>query len=358
MPKMLTEQALNNVEYVSIEDYIKRVDALTDFEEKMALTTRYLLAYGYDQQRDRPFHEVIHVAKLKMAQASARLRAQSVHPADEAVNPLENDPEKEASYELFIADPKAYLTKEVNGLLQKAEGEELGEDDQQRIANYQVMSAALVNDPDDRLYYAIAELDNNRTTQNLKFHLEGKFGGPAELNKAYEATKPGLLSRAFGTSSKAYSNLDAAYQAFNNPNHVLYGDMNSLDKAAKEYLQHRFPQWDFKNGLPDRAMIDKLSGTEKARTLFSVSILRSTAEERTYETLLTATKDKLAEKEAEIAEENPQNVPEPEANPNEEFQKQLLEDLQKDEALEAGQDEIEEAYHANFALDDNEPEIE
>ena len=56
--------------------------------------------------------------------------------------------------------------------------------------------------------------------------------------------------------------------------------------------------------------------------------------------------------------ENPQNAPEPEINPNEEFQKQLLEDLEKDEALEAGQDEIEEAYHANFALGDNEPEIE
>ena len=69
MPRLLSEQRLNQIQYVSIADYIRQIDELEDFEDKIAFTTRYLLAYG-TEERDVPLAEAIHIAKVKIVEAS------------------------------------------------------------------------------------------------------------------------------------------------------------------------------------------------------------------------------------------------------------------------------------------------
>lgn len=52
---------------------------------------------------------------------------------------------------------------------------------------------------------------------DVNARLEHVFGGPKGLKKALDETKPGLLSRFFGTRSVAAANLEAAWKVFNNP---------------------------------------------------------------------------------------------------------------------------------------------
>ena len=113
--------------------------------------------------------------------------------------------------------------------------------------------------------------------------MEAKFGGKEGLDKAYAATKGGFMSRLFGTSSTAAKNLDKVYKAFNNPNHALHGNIQALDKAAVEYIQHNFPNWQPFQEFPSKEDIDKLSETEKARMDFSINAIKSLREQTEME---------------------------------------------------------------------------
>ena len=345
MPNVLNESRLNRVRYISMADYVSSMDSLDTLEDKMAFTTRYLLAFGPGQERDVSFEEAIYIARLKIADASAALRARKmVIIPDESVNPYLSD-EEDAPYRKFMIDPIGYLQDETNRLIQKEANQGITQANQQRVENYQVMSAVFSNDFNGSMTSRIYDLDAEPSTKWVKARLNGKYNG--HLEEAYNRTKPGFLAKAFGKYSKAYSNLDAVYQAYNNPNHALYGDMNSLDKAATEYLQHRFPSWDPKTGLPDETYINRLSGTQKERAQFSLNILKSTAEqrrcERVYETIKNANLQKRAEEEAGIEEDLTEN----------QFQQQVAQEVNNE--VEYDSAEAEKEYAANFADD---PEVE
>ena len=65
--KTIKQKRLNKVQYISMSDYIRSMNVLTNFENKLAFTTRYLLAYGGEEnRRNVPFSEAIHIAKMKM----------------------------------------------------------------------------------------------------------------------------------------------------------------------------------------------------------------------------------------------------------------------------------------------------
>lgn len=342
MPVTLTENALNSIQYVSIADYIRRVDKIERIEDKLAYTTRYLLAYGANAQRDVSLAEAIHVAKMKLADASAKIRAQSVMVPDEAVDPDLSE-ELDAPNRAFMIEPIDYLKEQASRLLIAEANKGLTEENQQRIENYQAMFG-LLNDPNSTLWEEASELEVERNARDVNYRLMAKFGGKAELEKAFEATKPGILSRAFGTYSTAYHNLDAAYNAFNNPDHANYGNLNSLDKAALEYLQHVLPRWKPSQGVPSGAAIERLKGTKKARAVFSLNILRATYEQRksehTLETIVDANNQKRSDMEAQAGDEVLENA---QVN-NEQFQQEVLNDAGNDEPN--AQDEKE--YHDNF----------
>ena len=343
MPKLLSEERLNKVRYISMADYIRQMDELEYIEDKMAFTTRYLLAYGAGVERDVSLPEAIHIAKMKIADASAKLRAEIIMVPDEAVDPNVTE-EEDALNRQFMIEPVDYLRDQVNNLLMQEANREPTAETQKRIEDYQLFSAVLAADMNGSLSQQISELDIEPTARDVDARLKAKFGGPKEFESAYEATKPGLFSKMFGTSSTAYHNLQEAYEAFNNPDHALYGNMNSLDKAAKEYLQHCFPRWNPKNGIPSRSAIEQLSGTKKARALFSLNILKATAEQRqsepVYETIMTGNLQKRSDDAAaagdEVLEENNQ------------FQQKVREDIGKEDSSDLSQDEKD--YHANFEL--------
>ena len=343
----LTEERLNNVKYKSMADYMNGVDALESLEDKMAFTVRYLLAYGPGEGRDVSFAEAIHIAKLKIADASAKLRANIIMVPDDVVDPSLKD-EQDAPYRQFMIEPVAFLQDQTNQLLMKEANDGVSEASQRRIADYQLMGAVLANDFNGSLSNQVRDLEIEQTSFDVRARLNAKFGG--KLEKAYKDTKPGLLSKAFGTSSTAYHNLDQAYQAFNNPDHANYGNMNALDKAAVEYLRHCLPRWNPKGGLPSKIFIDRLSGTKKARAMLSYNILKATAEQRktepVYDAIVTGNLQSRAEAEAGIDEVA--------------FQQNVANDVGEDHDLDSSQ--AEKDYHQNFVLgeevEDEGPELE
>ena len=363
MPTHLLNNYLNKVQYVSMADYMRRVDQFEDFDDKLAFTTRYLLSHGMQEGRDRSFEEMVHIAKMKLVDASVKVRKDRIMVPEDAVNPDAESPEMDADNRLFLADPVAYLKREVNRLLLEAGEGPFSQDDGRRLMNYQLMSATLTNDINGEIASRISDFDFNASARDVNNRLEVLYGGKKGFEKALNATKPGVLSKMFDTSSKAYHNLDEVYKAFNNPDHALYGDMNSLDKAATEYLRHCFPSWNPNEGALDAAAINRLSGTRKERAQFSLNILKSTAEQREmknrFESLYSANRQKYVEAEAGVAEgENvfsAQNQ-----NQNEVFLHQIQDQIAQDEAS-FDQEQAENDYHANFELGANEeddPEIE
>ena len=341
MPKLLSEQRLNQVTYVSMADYMRQMDEIEDIEDKLAFTTRYLLAYGAEE-RDVSLAEAIHIAQVKMADASAKLRVDEIMVPDEAVHPRLK-PEEDAPNRQFMIEPVAFLQEQAGHLATQAANGEPTEESQRRIESYQLMSAVLANGVNSGLENEVSELEIEPTARNVEARLRAKFGGAQQLEAALDATKPGFFSKMFGTSSRAYHNLDQAYEAFNNPDHALYGNMNSLDKAATEYLQHLFPRWNPRNGMISKSAIDHLDGTKKARAMLSYSILRATAEERaseqTFEKIISGNRQLRADQEAQASDE---------VLENEEFQQHLLED----EAAEL--DQAEKDYHDNFKIEPGE----
>jgi hypothetical protein len=120
----------------------------------------------------------------------------------------------------------------------------------------------------------IRELDKNSRVLDVKARMEAKYGGKEGLDKAYKATKGSFMSRLFGTSSTAAKNLDQVYNAFNNPNHVLYGNIDALDKAATQYIKHNFLEWELFQAFPTEEEMANLSDTEKERMHFSINTLK------------------------------------------------------------------------------------
>lgn len=348
MPNRLTQEQLNNVHYISISDYVNRMDAIENFEDKMAFTTRYLLSYGAEQ-RDVSLEEAIHIAKVKIADASAALRKDMIMVPDEAVNPT-LDAVQDAANRRFMIDPIGYLKDQAADMLHQEEEKGITDANSQKVADLQLMYAVLSNDFDHSMSNKVSALDVEPTSRDVKARLNAKFGG--RLENAYEATKPGVLAKMFNKYSTAYHNLDETYKAFNNPDHALYGDMNSLDKAAKEYLQHVFPSWNPNDGLMNPSLISRhLKGTQASRALFSYNILKATAEQRecekAYDRIISSNLQARALEEANAGDEVLNQ-----SNENAAFQQGLQEDVN-----DLDQAQIEEDYHNNFA-DVPEEEVE
>lgn len=346
MPKTLTEQKLNEVKYVSIADYMAKMDQLESFEDKMAFTTRYLLSYGAGENSDVSFEEAVHFAKIKIADVSAKLREEKgIMNPDEAVDPYLDDNADEPN-RLFMIDPIQYLKNENYRLLTNEANDGVSLESQARMEKYQLMSAVFSNDYEGAISNRISALDIEPTQRDFMARLKSKYVGNEGLDKAIEKTKPGVLAKAFGKYSKAYANLDQVYQSFNNPGHVLYGDLNALDKAATEYLQHVFPSWNPKNGMINKQAINALSGTRKERALLSLNILETSKQQRkgeeVYETIKNANLQRRAEKEAGV-DSFDQELP---SNSNAQFQENIAKDLLEDEVYD--QEQAEKEYAANF----------
>ena len=360
MPRLLNERRLNKVQYISMSDYISSMDSLTDFDDKMAFTTRYLLAYGNGENRDVSFAEAVHIAKLKIAQASAEIKRTRLMPPDEAVNPDADEYSDEPNRQ-FMIEPVRYLQGELTRLQHNEANDGNSPESRERIRKYQAMQDFLSNDFDNSLSNQITLIDIDSELDDVNSFLKARYGGGQQLEQAYNKTKPGFVAKMFGKYSKAYANLDEVYKAFNNPNHGLFGDVNSLNKAATEYLQHVFPDWDKRSGLPEAHYFNRLSGTQKERALFSFNILKATESQKeaqtSYEKIRTANIQLRAEREANAGDDV--SVDLESSNNNSSFQEEILNDIKEEEENELDTSEAERRYHANFAeIESDDEELE
>ena len=287
----LTKEQLEQVKYVSIQDYCERVDKIEDLGDKLAFSTRYILTYNQinNGEPDQTIEDLIKVAHMKIADKSADLkefyqetevnRGRAEVMVDPTVAVYEND----IGNQMFIANPVGYLKGQA-----KAIGDEIQAKNWKSEAEIQTMVTCghLRNQVfTDEFGAKIVDGIKKPTAFDVKARLESAFGGPAGLKKAYEKTKPGVLSRMFDTSSLAYKHLDTAYQAFLNPKHALHGNLPTIEKAAKEYLQHVLPDYKpnrLKN-IPTMEDIARLSGTRKARAILSINLLNAVKAQKTME---------------------------------------------------------------------------
>ena len=294
MPR-LTQAELNNLKYVSMADFSKRIDKIENINDKLKFATQYLILHGVNTEADCTMAEAIDIARMKIADASLELRQKApksnkidddieivsrntkFNDAETAVNPYAT-PKDDMELELFMGHPVGYLKSVSLKKFQQIENQNAEEQTETKLKetcmNFYV-NASNVETPE--LNPAV------RANLHIKNRLEAMFGGKAALEKAFRDTQSGFFSKLFATASVASGNLNAVYKAFNDPHHVLYGDMNSLNKVAEQYLQHKFPKWKPGEAYPTEKELKKLDSTEKGRTLFSIAILDSVAKEKASE---------------------------------------------------------------------------
>lgn len=273
----LTKKQLAEVKYVSMADYFNKVDQYENFNDKLKFTTRYLLTHSGVQNPDYSIEQAIHLAKVKLTDAAVKKHdeymAKNNYKDTEAhiVDPYSKD---DKAAEMFMANPVDYLVGEANKTIRNLNKEKIGIPEERQLEDQckNTLNSMAINVRDQ-----IKQLDRGGTgtrVLDMKARMEAKYGGREGLEKAYQSTKGSFMSRLFGTSSAAAKNLDQVYNAFNNPNHVLYGDTSALDKAAVQYIQHNFPDWQLFQELPTEADMAHLSETEKVRMRFSINTLK------------------------------------------------------------------------------------
>lgn len=402
MPK-ITEAELNEIRYVSMADFCKRIDAIPDMESKRLFATRYLLSYGMDgAPTDYSFKEVMHIARIKIGDASHKLKEQ--YEDDESidkskywyeedkgiVDPYTINRRTDLGCEAFMGNLPHYLRYYAEEEVDRRDNINENEIGYQSSFKQNCQNITNRLNDFDKEYADLYDLDINANARNaldIKVRMEAKAGSREAFNKAYNATKPGFWSKAFNTSSLEYQNLDKMWQAFINPNHAMYGDTVGLDKAVNEYLHHKFPGWREGEEITQE-MLSHLDKTEKARVDFCLNIKKSIAEEEEmlddFETVIFSARDRnpnfayddyqedksLDDEEESIDEEEPAKN---EESKEDEFARKIREELaeaDKDNALgelKEGEEmslddedfvQKEDPEEEIYAVDDEDPRVE
>ena len=308
MPKTqrrLTEEELLKLKYISMADFSKRIDNYDNINDKLAFATKYLILHGIDNgEADCSIIDAINIARMKIADASAELRKNLNAKVDNAATEIDSEDEIIINKETKLEDieirknminPYATVEKELE--LKMFMGKPLEYLKIVSLRTYNEIADENIEIQDETKYkntcldfhnkigkIANVELDAPSKMQlHINNRLETVFGGKAALEKAYKDTQAGFFSRMFTTSSTAGRNLGIVYKAFNDPEHVMFGNINELQKAATDYLQHKFPDWEPGKPYPKGNELNDLDSTEKGRSIFSIAILDAIDKEKINE---------------------------------------------------------------------------
>ena len=137
MPK-LTKEQLANIKYVSVADLSSRLDQIESIEGKVDFATRYLLSHGIGET-DCSFLEAVHVARMKVAEASLasknKLYNDETLDIDPADYPIDDDPaivdafvedsKDDQKNEMFMGDPIGYLKGKAKDLADEIEEKDI-----------------------------------------------------------------------------------------------------------------------------------------------------------------------------------------------------------------------------------------
>lgn len=351
----LTKQQLDQVRYVSMADFSSRVDQIEDIDDKLEFAVAYLLDHGRSNEEapEYPIEEAIHIARMKIADASAKLKEEyqksggDLAVTNGKVNPFAKSQEQDLALEMFLSRPGSFLKGRAEALSNEIRSKNwMDKEDAERKLNCDRLRVNILK---PSLNEDLLEMAKKPTSLDVQARLEQAYGGKEALQRAYHATRPSFFAKLFNTTSLAAKNLDAVYQAFFNPGHALYGNMPSMEKAAKEYLAHVLPHYRPSENapLPQEKDLLHLSSTEQARATLSINILKSVQAERAMEDnffeMVEAYKDKdIAFSSLPASNRGVMEVEAPAISESQaKFQASIAQDLIEEEASEKLIDEEE-----------------
>lgn len=251
MPK-LTKEKLQNAKYVSMADFAAKLDQIQGFKAKLEFTSMYLLSHGINGTKtDYTFEEAIHLARVKLADESKKMREEIAKGGENAPDPsklyLNSNPNAVDPYaqaekddienEFFMGNPAVFLKEKAKQYAREIDSMtvELPEFKSFR-ENCERLSPSL-NGGKSRDILGAEE--RGTSYLDIKARMEQKYRGRENFLKGEKATRPGLFTRLFGTRSTAGKNFDEAYAAYNNPKHALYGNKEAMKLAATQYLDYK-----------------------------------------------------------------------------------------------------------------------
>ena len=289
MPR-LRERDLKEVRYVSMDDFISRINQYENIDDKVAFATRYLLTYGLEENRDVSFYEALQIARAKIADASYDLK-ENFDNDEEAneydylgskayvVNPYATDNKYDMASRTFMAYPIEYLKAHAMKLAQDIDDMNIQLPADTAMKDYYLQIAEELSDRDapERL----EEFEKKRTSFDVQVRMQEKYRSKQALKNAVSATKSNFITQFF--DSREYKAFEAANKDFNDPNHENYGDTVELETAGAKYLMHKLPNWNPENGFPTEQDINRLSGKSRARATYIVNLIKSLHENRDKE---------------------------------------------------------------------------
>lgn len=250
MPK-LTKEQITKSQYVSMADFCNKVDQIENFDEKVKFATNYLLSHGANgAETDYSFQEAVHIARMKLIDASAKLRDKIFNdengpdPADlfidedeYAVNPYAEEEKDDIENEFFIGHPAEYL---------KAKAEKYAKElnEREMLVNEELFfrdnCTRLASELTPAVTHEILQKEAKKMPVfDITARMEAKYGGKEGLKEAEKLIAPSFVTKLFGTRSTAGKNFDEVYAAFHNPNHVLYGNLDALEIATQQYVDYK-----------------------------------------------------------------------------------------------------------------------
>ncbi len=257
MPK-LNKEALNNIKYVSLEDYASNVNKCTSLNDKIKFTTRYLL--HNDGNKDYSLMETIEFARKTIADAMAK--------ANDYDNLRAN---------MFLSNPIEYIKQEAAALSKELENEDSLTNTEENLKNNCESIANYMNPRD--MSNEFDRIKNNKSF-DVVTRVENKLGGKTGLLNTLNETKPGFFSRLFNTTSNEWKALDNTFKEFKNPNNNnLYGNKDALSRAAEAYIAHKIPGYKAGDLISD-ATFKKFDRTSKAKLMFSMNVISSIKEQK------------------------------------------------------------------------------
>lgn len=280
MPR-LTKKELDEVRYVSIDDFVYRINQIRNIDDKVAFATRYLLEYGHNENPDVPFYQALYVARAKIADASYDLK--DVFNDDEeidkgeylgdkvyVVNPYATEEDYDRPNTTFMAHPIEYLKAHAMKLAEEIDEKDFELPDQVALKEYYIQIAMELSDKDEPDKFE--EFEKDHVNLEIDYRMQEKYNGKRGLNNAISSTKSNFFTKLF--DSKEYVAFKEAEKNYKNPNHEDYGNTEELETAAALYLKHKFPNWDPQNGYPKEEDINNYSGKSKSRIIYVINLVK------------------------------------------------------------------------------------
>ena len=284
------KQEIDNLVYISMSDFSRRIDEIKDMDDKITFAAEYLLSHK--DNVDWPIAEAINIARMKLADGIAEYKlveekaervkqSKEAFPEDEIedvdLKPYGNVRDNKR-LDQFMTYPALFLLKYGTSKMEELEKKNLGGTYTKYEMNKHNSFERNINFLNgNNLYLDLKTRDKNFLHINSR--LETMYGSANALDNVPKKIRPGVFSSLLNTTSMEGRNLITAYNGFMDSKNPLYGNIETLERSANAYLKHIFPNWDDGYPLPDYHHINQLSGTQKSRTILCCNILNAVRKE-------------------------------------------------------------------------------